>query len=212
MKPGLDRIRKLLHFLGDPQGKVTAIHVAGTNGKGSTIQYIKHGLIANSCRVGVFQSPSMDGVKGHISVNHRKVPEETIITLMNQIYPFIQRLDQEQNAPTSFEIITAIAFLHFADDVDVALIEAGMGGRYDTTNCFDPVMSIITNIEKDHTAFLGTTLGEIAWQKAGIIKEKRPVIAGEMNEEAYKSIIAEAIQKTHPCFNPVMHSIQNCCM
>ncbi|RYG74828.1 bifunctional folylpolyglutamate synthase/dihydrofolate synthase [Lentibacillus lipolyticus] len=200
MKPGLDRIQKLLHFLGDPQEKVAAIHVAGTNGKGSTIQFIKNGLIANGFRVGVFESPSMNGITGHMSVNQHRISENTILTLMNQVYPYIQQLDKEENAPTVFEIMTAIAFVYFAENVDLALVEAGMGGRYDTTNCFDPILSIITNVEKDHTAFLGDTLEDIAWQKAGIIKENRPVIAGEMNEKVYGKVIAEAIPKNAPVF------------
>ncbi|TMN21084.1 bifunctional folylpolyglutamate synthase/dihydrofolate synthase [Lentibacillus cibarius] len=200
MKPGLSRIQKLLYLLGNPQEKVTSIHVAGTNGKGSTIQYLKHGLMANNFRVGVFQSPSMDGITGHISINHTKVSEETILTLMNQVYPFIQQLDGEQDAPTSFEIITALAFTFFQDHVDLALIEAGMGGREDTTNCFIPILSIITNVEKDHTAALGNTFTAIAYQKAGIIKKDRPVIVGEVGEEASRSIISEAITKDAPVF------------
>ncbi|GAA0442390.1 bifunctional tetrahydrofolate synthase/dihydrofolate synthase [Lentibacillus halophilus] len=198
MKPGLDRTQQLLQYLGNPQKQVEAVHVAGTNGKGSTVQYIKSGLMANNVRVGVFQSPSMDGIKGHISLGHHYIPEETIISLMNQLYPCIKQMDQKHHAPTMFEIITAIAFVYFKDHADIAIIEAGMGGRYDTTNCFQPLIAIITNVEKDHTAFLGDTIEKIAWHKAGIIQENKPIITGEITEEAYNSIVAEAQQKNAP--------------
>lgn len=195
MKPGLDRIHKLLHLLGSPENKVKAIHVAGTNGKGSTIQYMKNALLFNDYRVGIFNSPSLDGVRGYIFKDEHTIPESTFLKYMNVISPYIQQLDEENNQPTEFEIITAIAFMYFAENVDIALIEAGMGGKEDTTNCFLPILSIITNVEKDHIAFLGDTFESIAYHKAGIIKANKPVIIGEMSENASAVISHEASKK-----------------
>lgn len=195
IKPGLDRMYKLLRLLGQPQNKSSAIHIAGTNGKGSTIHYLKNALAANGYRVGVFTSPSLNGITGYIWLNNIPIPEHLFIELLDEMYPAIQSLDQADNHPTEFEIITALAFFYFADRVDIALIEAGMGGREDTTNCFLPLFSIITNVAHDHTAFLGRTIKSIAGHKAGIIKEQKPVIIGEMPPEALIEIQREAEQR-----------------
>lgn len=184
IKPGLDRIKKLLQLLGDPQDNMKAIHIAGTNGKGSTLHFINHALLANGYRVGIFTSPSMEGLTGHMFMDDIAITEAAFIKLCNQIHPFIKQLDNENMSPTEFEIITALAFVYFSRDVDIVLVEAGMGGREDTTNCFQPIMSIITNISQDHTAFLGNSLAEIAYHKAGIIKKGVPVILGDMTKEA----------------------------
>lgn len=200
MKPGLDRIRKLLHMLGNPQNKIKAIHIAGTNGKGSTVYYLKNALTANGYNVGVFTSPSLVGITGHIMKNDATLSKSQFMGLMNNILPFVEKLDQEDNHPTEFEIITAAAFLYFAENVEIALIEAGMGGREDTTNCFTPMMSVITNVEKDHIAFLGDTKSSIAYHKAGIIKNTKPVIVGEMDTEAMEVIKKEAADKNAPIY------------
>lgn len=195
IKPGLDRINQLLAFLNHPEERVKAIHVAGTNGKGSTISFLKSALIHNNYKVGTFISPSVKGLTGHIFCNEQEITEEQFRTLLNNIYPEIQHLDNKGCSPTAFEIITVIAFMFFADHVDIALIETGMGGREDTTNCFQPILSIITTIDYDHTSFLGETLEEIAYHKAGIIKKNVPVIIGDiaapaqmiLQQEAHKS-------------------------
>ncbi|ALX48212.1 hypothetical protein [Lentibacillus amyloliquefaciens] len=127
VKPGLDRIQKLLELLGNPQEKVDAIHVAGTNGKGSTINYLKNALMRNGYGVGVFISPSLEGLTGHILLNEIKISEKELIHYVNVVFPFIKRLDRESNHPTEFEMMTAISFLYFADNADFTLIEAGMG-------------------------------------------------------------------------------------
>src|SRR5690625_2312481 len=108
------------------------------------------------------------------------------------MYPAICELDESGDYPTEYEILTTLAFMYFKDHVDIALIETAMGGRYDTTNCFQPILSIITNIDKDHTSYLGETIEEIAYHKAGIIKENTPVIVGAMTEEAFTVIQEEA--------------------
>ncbi|MBP1947679.1 bifunctional folylpolyglutamate synthase/dihydrofolate synthase [Virgibacillus litoralis] len=200
MKPGLDRIHKLLELLGNPQEKVKAIHVAGTNGKGSTVQYINNALISNGIYTGVFTSPSLNGLTGHIFKSNDKISEMVFTELINEVYPFVQQLDAENNHPTEFEIMTAAAFLYFKKNVDIALIETGMGGRDDTTNCFEPILSIITNVEQDHIAFLGESLESIAFHKAGIVKENRPVVIGEMSDDAESVILKEASLKHAPLY------------
>ncbi|GAB3050184.1 bifunctional folylpolyglutamate synthase/dihydrofolate synthase [Virgibacillus ainsalahensis] len=192
MKPGLDRINYLLKLMNNPQYKMQAIHVAGTNGKGSTVSFIKNALRKNGYKVGVFTSPSITGLTGHIFTSDTPISEEIFLDLFNEIYPAILQLDKENMSPTEFEIITALAILCFSKDTDIALMEAGMGGREDTTNCFEPILSIITNVARDHTRFLGETTAEIAYQKAGIIKQSTPVIIGDMDSEAVQMIEEEA--------------------
>ncbi|WP_188453504.1 bifunctional folylpolyglutamate synthase/dihydrofolate synthase [Virgibacillus oceani] len=198
IKPGLDRINQLLRLLDNPQNKINAIHVAGTNGKGSTISYLKAALMSNGLQVGVFTSPSMEGLTGHIFIGNTPIDEQKFIALLNEMLPAIYELDKKENYPSEFEIITALAFVYFAKNVDFCVIETGMGGREDTTNCFTPLLSIITNVAKDHIAFLGDTLEKIAYHKAGIIKEKVPVIIGDMQKSAYAVMYNEAIQKNAP--------------
>lgn len=191
IKPGLKRIKQLLKSLGNPQDQIKAIHIAGTNGKGSTVQFIKNALQANGYQVGVFTSPSLDGLCDHIYLNDHPVDKETFLSLFNELYPTIKQLDKKDMPPTEFEIITALGFMYFSKQADIALIEAGMGGREDTTNCFTPIISIITNISRDHTGFLGNTLAEIAYHKAGIIKHQTPVILGDVRGEALHVIEKE---------------------
>ncbi|WP_404453270.1 bifunctional folylpolyglutamate synthase/dihydrofolate synthase [Virgibacillus necropolis] len=192
IKPGLDRIKTLLQLLDNPERKTQGIHVAGTNGKGSTIQYIKNALIQNNYKVGVFVSPSSSGLTGHIFINEQPIQKETFVRLLNVMYPVIAKLDEKNEHPTEFEIITVLAFLYFADSVDFALIETGMGGREDTTNCFVPMLSIITNVSRDHMTFLGDSVQKIASHKAGIMKYKTPAIIGPMSNEAMQVIEQEA--------------------
>ncbi|HLQ73365.1 MAG TPA: folylpolyglutamate synthase/dihydrofolate synthase family protein [Bacillota bacterium] len=179
IKPGLDRIHKLLELINNPEKEIKAVHIAGTNGKGSTIQFMKRALIESGYNVGVFTSPSFNGLVGHIENNDTFIDERTFLNILQEIMPAIESLDSENNHPTSFEIITAVAFQYFKNHVDIVLVEAGMGGLEDTTNCFTPILSIITNIDYDHIGFLGETLEEIARHKAGIIKHSVPVVTGE---------------------------------
>jgi len=192
IKPGLERVRVLLQKVNHPEKNIRAIHITGTNGKGSTMQFIKNALLANGYHTGVFTSPSLEGLPGHIFYNDTPVSENVFVELCNQLYPAIKQLDSDGDSPTEFEIITVIACMFFSKNVDIALIEAGMGGRLDTTNCFDPLLSIITNISIDHKQFLGSTVSEIAYHKAGIIKRNRPVIIGEMSKDACIEIEKEA--------------------
>lgn len=192
IKPGLERMRALLEKAGNPEKNIRAVHIAGTNGKGSTVQFMNDALLANGYQTGVFTSPSPEGLPGYIRHNNSAVREDILVELCNQLYPAIKQLDRYGDSPTEFEIITVLAFMYFSKNVDIALIEAGMGGRLDTTNCFDPLLSIITNVSIDHKQFLGTTASEIAYHKAGIIKRNRPVITGEMSRDAFTEIEIEA--------------------
>lgn len=200
IKPGLERMNVLLKKLGNPEKKLKAIHIAGTNGKGSTVSYLKHALQANGYRVGTFISPSFHGLLGHILIDDDPIEKDLLVTIFNQVYPIVQKLDQHHMAPTEFEIITTIAFLYFYEHADITLIETGMGGRYDTTNSLHPILSIITNVEKDHTTFLGKKISTIAHHKAGIIKKATPVIIGSVNEEAWITIQREANMLQAPTY------------
>lgn len=201
IKPGLERVHALLEEVGHPEQKLKAIHIAGTNGKGSTANYLIDGLIKSGYKVGFFTSPSFSGLTGHMFMNHEPIAEIDFLRLLNELLPAIDRLDRCRMAPTEFEIITVLAFLYMEERVDIAVIEAGMGGRFDTTNCFDPLLSIITNVAKDHTAFLGDTIEQIATHKAGIIKKGHPVITGEMSNSALVVIEKEAEEKCSPHYH-----------
>lgn len=200
IKPGLSRIKKLLTRLGNPQEKLKAIHIAGTNGKGSTLNYIRNALIANGNQVGVFTSPSMMGITGHFFINNETIKDENFIQTFNNIYPSIQQMDEEGQHTTEFEIMTAIAFVYFSRNVDIALIETGMGGREDATNCVQPLLTIITNVSRDHGTFLGRTIEQIASHKAGIIKANIPVIIGKVQSPVIDIISQEAHLKKAPVY------------
>jgi len=196
IKPGLERMGELLNYLDHPEKRIDFLHVAGTNGKGSTIQYLKAGLQASGLDVGIFTSPSLTGILGHILINQEEIKEEEFLSIMNHLIPKIKEMDRLNNHPTEFEIITTIAFEYFAREVSIAIIEAGMGGALDTTNCVTPVMSLITNISIDHTEFLGGSIEEITREKAGIIKEGIPIITGETKEESLQ-LLKEKAQASH---------------
>lgn len=195
IKPGLDRMMALLESQHNPQQKIKAIHIAGTNGKGSTLTYLKAALIENNYRVGIFTSPSLTGLTGHIFINDQPIPDDQFLALFNQLLPSIIELDLVEMYATEFEIITTIAYMYFSETVDIAIIEAGMGGREDSTNCIQPMLSIITNIAMDHATFLGDTLKEIAFHKAGIIKDHTPVVIGAVEESCMPIFEKEARKK-----------------
>ncbi|WP_040981680.1 bifunctional folylpolyglutamate synthase/dihydrofolate synthase [Oceanobacillus jeddahense] len=194
VQPGLDRIESLLDALDHPEKKFTSIHIAGTNGKGSTGAFLQAALRANRYQVGTFTSPSLSGLTGFILHNGESISEDVFTELFQEMEPVIEEMDNQGRHPSHFEIITALAFLYFSKNVDIAIIEAGMGGRDDTTNVIQPVLSIITTVSKDHTAFLGNTITEIASHKAGIIKSRTPIITG-VEGEGLIPIINEANKK-----------------
>jgi len=172
-KPGLDNTRKLLASLGNPENSLRFIHVAGTNGKGSTCAFMASFLQQSGYRAGLFTSPHLIDFRERIRVNGKPISEESVVAFTEKI--------QTQKADYSFfEITLAMALVHFQQEsCDFVVLETGMGGRLDATNVVTPLLSIITQIGLDHQVFLGETLPEIAAEKAGIIKARIPVLCGE---------------------------------
>ncbi len=188
-KPGLERIAEFCSRLGDPHLKYRVIHIAGTNGKGSTSHALASVLQHAGYRTALFTSPHLRDFRERIRVDGQMVSEAEVIEFVERY-----RTDMEELQLSFFEMTAAMAFRHFAmQGVDVAVIETGLGGRLDATNIVMPLLSIITNIGIDHTKFLGTTLSQIATEKAGIIKSGRAVILGE-KEPSYSDVI-EAIAR-----------------
>lgn len=179
IKPGLDVTRGLLDNLGNPQNKFKSIYVAGTNGKGSTSIFIASILQKAGYKVGLYTSPHLVKFNERIKINGEEISDETLVELTKKI-----RNNLEDLQPTFFEFTTSLAFLHFArNDVDIAIVEAGLGGRLDSTNVIMPELSVITNIDLDHTFYLGGTKEKIANEKAGIIKKGVPLVTAEEDEK-----------------------------
>lgn len=174
-KPGLQTTETLDKHFGHPHRQFKSIHVAGTNGKGSCSHTLAAILQSEGYKVGLFTSPHLVDFRERIRVNRECISEQYIIDFVEKERRFFEPLH-----PSFFELTTALAFKYFAEQkVDIAIIEVGLGGRLDCTNIITPILSIITNISKDHTQFLGNTLADIAGEKAGIIKSGVPVIIGE---------------------------------
>ncbi|CAG9619515.1 bifunctional folylpolyglutamate synthase/dihydrofolate synthase [Sutcliffiella rhizosphaerae] len=194
---GLDRLEMFLANLGNPQDKLKAIHIGGTNGKGSTLRLLESVLREEEMNVGVFHSPAYQYINDQISVNGVMISDEEMMEMIKVFYAH----GLEEAELTEFELHTAMAFYYFAEikKVDFALVEVGLGGREDSTNILLPILSIITNIGYDHLGFLGDTLEKIAYHKAGIIKVSIPVISGVIQDEAKKVIEQEAQEKYAKC-------------
>lgn len=196
--PTLKRMRQFLTELGNLQTKIQAVHVAGTNGKGSTIAFLTSLLGQEGRQVGTFTSPFITRFNERIAVNGQPISDEAVANLVTQVRPVVEKMDQtELGGPLEFEIVTAMMFLYFAQHpVDVVLVEVGIGGLYDSTNVFTPLVSVITNVGWDHMALLGNTLPEIAQQKAGIIKPHVPVVTGVQVPEAL-TVIKRVANEQH---------------
>ena len=194
---GLERITELCHLLGDPQNETKIIHVAGTNGKGSFSAMLCRILRSAGYTVGSFSSPALTGVTDSFRINCREISENVFTWVMNDVIPACEAM---QDKPTEFEVLTAAAYELFRRvDCNIAVIECGMGGDTDSTNVVSsPLLSVITNIAIDHTAFLGSTVREIAAHKAGIIKEGRPVLYGGTDLEAFEVINERACALNAP--------------
>jgi dihydrofolate synthase/folylpolyglutamate synthase len=186
----LDRMRSLLAALGDPQDQFRAVHIAGTNGKGSTMAMMSAMLRKCGYGVGEFSSPHLTDMRERVSINGQRITKNDFTESMKTIARAAVEIGEQ---PTFFEAITAIAFMHFAAQaVDIAIIEVGLGGRLDSTNVIMPVLSVITEIQLDHRRILGETLEEIAIEKAGIIKPGVPVITREQHPDADRVLRAKA--------------------
>ena len=190
-KPGLSNVISLLKSFDNPQDQLQFIHIAGTNGKGSTASYTASILTELKEKVGLFTSPHIFDFRERIRVNEKKISEEEVISFCQKIQSL--NLDFE---PSFFEISFVMSLVHFSkQNCSICVIETGLGGRLDATNCINPQISIITNIGMDHMKFLGDTLKEIAIEKAGIIKKNRPVVIGKTQNEIKEIFVEKAIEK-----------------
>jgi dihydrofolate synthase/folylpolyglutamate synthase len=189
----LGRMRKLLTALGEPHKKIETAHIGGTKGKGSTATMLAKMLEANGYRVGLYTSPHVVSLHERISVNSQMVTQADLTRLINRAYSAIESLTKKDDTPTFFEIMTSLAFMHFANKkVDIAVIETGLGGRLDSTNVIKPKVVGITNISIDHCAQLGSTLDKIAGEKAGIFKRGVPAVSVKQQPEAMKVLKKQA--------------------
>jgi dihydrofolate synthase/folylpolyglutamate synthase len=186
IKLGLENSRRISALLGEPSSSFRAIHVAGTNGKGSTAIMLSSILKESNYRVGLFTSPHLASFTERIRINNTPISEQEVIQLTGFLR---KKISSSRIKPTFFEFVTAMAFYYFAcERVDWAVIEVGMGGRFDATNIINPEACIITNISLEHREYLGNTIPEIAFEKAGIIKDAKPVITAVTQPEAFKII------------------------
>lgn len=175
-KLGLDNMKLLCAFLGNPEKCFASVHVAGTNGKGSVTTKTAKGLELSGYRVGMYTSPHLSCFRERIQVNGQLIPEDKTVSILSRIFEII---DEEKIPATFFEITTCLAFTYFAQqDVDIAVIETGLGGRLDATNVILPLLSIITSISLEHTEILGDNIQAITFEKTGIIKPGVPIIIG----------------------------------
>ena len=192
----LDRMLFLLQELGNPQDKTPAIHIAGTKGKGSTASMVESILKHSGYVTGLFTSPHLHKFTERIRIMNHPISDNEFASLVDKIWPKLKLVESNHSlgSITTFEMLTAMAFLHFKEmNVDFQIIEVGMGGRLDATNVINPLVSVITRISLDHTETLGTTLSAIAGEKAGIIKPRVPVISAPQTLEAEQVFTSKAI-------------------
>ena len=195
-KPGLERVEEFCRLLGNPHNDYHTIHIAGTNGKGSTSHMMASVLQQAGYRVGLFTSPHLKDFRERVRVDGEMISEQEVVGFVERNLPEIRRLGL-----SFFEITAAMAFEHFArQDVEVAVIETGLGGRLDATNIITPLVSVITNIGLDHTDLLGSTLQAVAAEKAGIIKRGVPVVLGERSEEYNDIFVKRAEELSAPLY------------
>lgn len=200
IKLDLDFMRELLEALGNPQQRFLSLHVAGTNGKGSTCAMLEAGVRAHGLKSGLFSSPHLVKVNERIQVMGTPLSDEDFYKVFDQMREIEGDLSR---LPTFFETLTAMAFLAFEQaGVQVAVLETGLGGRLDCTNVVEPLLSVITRVDMDHQHILGNTLGAIAFEKAGIIKPGRPVVVGAQEPEAEKVLC----EKAQACGSPLIRA------
>lgn len=199
---GLERVTNLLNFLGNPHQKIKTIHIAGTNGKGSTTAILASILKTAGYRVGVYTSPHLHSYTERIGINGVNIAPKEFADQMEHIKDLIPRVCQKVGeSPTEFEVLTALAFTYFAQqEVDIAVIEVGMGGRLDSTNVINPEIAVITSISNDHSNHLGPDLVDIAGEKAGVIKPKTPVVISKQQEPVAKVLLEKANKQDAPVY------------
>ena len=188
----LKRMEHLLSRVGNPHTKIDTVHIAGTKGKGSTATMLANMLEANGYKVGLYTSPHVVNLHERIMVNSEMISRTAMLGLLNRIYKAVETVSKT-SAPTFFEIMTALAFMHFVDSkADVAVIETGLGGRLDSTNVIKPKVVGITNLSFDHQKQLGSTIEEIAKEKAGIFKQGVPIVTVQQDPNAMRVLRAQA--------------------
>jgi len=194
----LDRMEKLLSLLGNPHKQISTVHIAGTKGKGSTATMLAKMLESNGYTVGLFTSPHLINLRERIVVNSEMIGELEMLDLVNRLYASLKQMDKT-NPPTFFEIITALAFVYFADiKVDIAVIETGLGGRLDSTNVIHPKVIGITSLSIDHQRQLGDTIQKIAKEKSGIFKSGVPILTVNQQPEAMSVLKTQAAAVKSP--------------
>lgn len=194
IKLGLERINQFLSTLDNPQDKISTIHIAGTNGKGSVLKYIESILIEAGYKVGSFTSPHLVDYTERICINNQQIPKNNFLNYSNKLFELLEK--NNHSHLTQFEFLTVLAFMYFNDNsTDLNVIETGLGGQFDATNVIkNPTISVITHIDYDHTEYLGDTLEKIATEKAGIIKNNSDVVVNR-NNNAVNTIIKLAKSK-----------------
>jgi dihydrofolate synthase/folylpolyglutamate synthase len=198
---GLGRVRKLLASLGDPHKAFPCVHVTGSNGKGSVSKMLACILQEAGYRTGLYVSPHLEKFNERVSVNGVDISDRDLEESLAKVRPLVEAMAKRRAQCTYFEATTAVAFDYFRKaNVDVAIIEVGLGGRLDATNVVDPLVSVITNVSLEHTDILGKTLEKIAYEKAGIIKPGRPVVTGAWDRKAVDLIWATANKKKAPFY------------
>lgn len=197
MNFGLSRTEKILELLGNPHKKLKLVHIAGTNGKGSTTAMLSQILIEGGYKTGMFTSPYLEEFEERIQINNKNIPKERLCEVIEKVKHAIDEvISLGFEHPTEFEIITCAMFLYFYEEnIDIGVIEVGLGGRLDSTNVINPILTIITSISYDHINILGNSLSEIASEKAGILKENSHLILYPQQEEARKVLLKKAKEK-----------------
>lgn len=193
----LDRMRRLLELLGDPQSRLPCIHIAGTKGKGSTAIMLAEVLSAAGYRVGLYTSPHVEAFEERMQVAGQRPTPDQIVELVRRVQAAVQQCESNPQPfnPTFFEVTTALAWLFFeSQKTEIVILEVGLGGRLDSTNVCSPIACVLTTISRDHTQLLGSTFSQIAAEKAGIVKSQVPVISGVMGEESLAVIEATCCQ------------------
>lgn len=201
-KPGLERIGELLNRIGNPQNKLKFVHVAGTNGKGSVCVMLSNILEKSGYKTGLYISPFITDFRERIQINNKMVSQSLLAEAVEKIFPVVEQMAKENLIITEFELVCAVAFYCFLKEgCDIVVLETGLGGRFDATNVINcPLCSVITHISLDHTAILGNTLKQIAFEKSGIIKENGICVVARQEQEAMDEITNNARLKNNRMF------------
>ncbi|MCA0986234.1 bifunctional folylpolyglutamate synthase/dihydrofolate synthase [Guptibacillus algicola] len=203
IKPGLERMEWMLERLGHPERRLKFVHVGGTNGKGSTLTYMRHILQESGYEVGTFTSPYIESFTERIALNGTPIPENDLVEVCNRVYPIVQEASNTSlGSPTEFEVITLISFVYFGKIAypDIVLMEVGLGGRLDSTNVIHPLVSVITNVGFDHMHILGNDLEQITFEKAGIIKSGVPLVTTAENDLVRNMLMETTKENNTKCY------------